>query len=83
MERSADFVTWPFGNAPWVKKEEHKNTSGGFHSHGGIPMAGRLVVENPIKMDNLGVPPFQETSKWNVTAGGKSAEFPVRHGCQR
>ena len=27
----------------------------------GVPQNGRLVMENPIKMDDLGVPPFLET----------------------
>ena len=32
----------------------------GFHNHG-VPQNGWFVRENPIKMDNLGVPPFMET----------------------
>ena len=35
---------------------------GGFHSHGGTPIAGWFIREKPIKMNDLGVPLFQETT---------------------
>ena len=35
----------------------------GFHSHGGTPIYGWFMMQNPIEMDYLGVPPFQETTK--------------------
>ena len=35
---------------------------GGFHGHGGTPIAGWFLLGKiPLKMDDLGVPPFMET----------------------
>ena len=31
---------------------------GGFHGHGGTPIAGWFVKEHPIQMDDLGIPLF-------------------------
>ena len=30
----------------------------------GVPQNGLFTTENPIVMDDLGVPPFLETTKW-------------------
>ena len=65
---SPHLPSWSPENEPRGKYGCHwYNKKWGFHSHRGSPIAVWLIMENPIKMDHLGVSPFQETSNgsWN------------------
>ena len=48
---------WDFYYPPHVWHLDY----GGFHSHGGTTIAW-FIMENPVEMDDLAVPLFQETS---------------------
>ena len=51
---------------PTGESSEAIYSCGGFHSHGGSPFFGWSLRETPMKIDDLGADPFQETSIYIV-----------------
>ena len=64
MVEIMDMKTWDDFSVPRFFR---KPPYGGFHCHGGSQIIWMVYKENPIKMDDLGVPLFQESSIWQTS----------------
>ena len=47
-----------------LQKKPYPETRHGCFQKSGVPQNGWFIMENPIKMDELGVPLFLETPTW-------------------
>ena len=69
------FIQWDL--SPEKNKNNHKQKSqiqvGVSKNRGGPPKWMVKIMENPIKMDDLGVPLFLETPKYVVNPGGANS----------